>query len=65
LVYERDPAEILPGEESGDRMCPDKDWAIFREFYCPGCGRQIEVESTPPGTPILQNYVLPKESLMK
>lgn len=65
LVYERDPAEILPGEESGDRMCPDKDWAIFREFYCPGCGRQIEVESTPPGTPILQNYILSKENLMK
>ena len=65
LVHERDPEEILPGEESADRMAPDKDWAVFREFYCPGCGRQIEVESTPPGTPILQNYVFSKKDITK
>ncbi len=65
LVHERDPEEILPGKESADRMAPDKDWAVFREFYCPGCGRQIEVESTPPGTPILQNYVFSEEDIMR
>lgn len=61
LVYERDPGEILPGPESDDRMVPEKDWLIFREFYCPGCGRQVEVEGTPPGTPILRNYIFPKK----
>lgn len=65
LVYERDPAEILPGPESKDRMAPDPDWCVFREFYCPGCGRQLEVESTPPGTPIVHNYVVSKEIFKK
>ncbi|MBI5920991.1 MAG: hydantoinase B/oxoprolinase family protein [Betaproteobacteria bacterium] len=60
LAYERDPREIYPGPESGDRMSPDPDWCVLREFYCPGCGTQIEVEAVPPGTPILQNYVLAK-----
>lgn len=54
LVYERDPAEIQPGNLTRD----NKDWCIYREFYCPGCGTQVEVEATPPGTPILNNYTL-------
>jgi len=65
LVYEQNPLEILPGPESKDRMAPDPDWCIFREFYCPGCGRQIEVESTPPGTPIVHNYRISKERFKK
>ncbi|MHB0979058.1 MAG: hydantoinase B/oxoprolinase family protein [Thermoleophilia bacterium] len=58
LVHERKPSEILPGPDSDDRLGPDDDWNIFREFYCPGCGAQIEVESVPPGMPILKNYSL-------
>jgi len=50
LVYDRDPKEILPGN-----LGPEKDWMIYREFYCPGCGAQIDVEATAPGTPILHN----------
>lgn len=50
LVYDRDPKEIQPGE-----MGPDKDWMIYREFYCPSCGSQTEVEACPPGMPILHN----------
>ena len=50
LVYDRDPKEIQPGE-----LGPDKDWMIYREFYCPGCATQIEVEATPPGTVILHH----------
>lgn len=53
LVYERDPAELQVGFYSYD-----KDWCIYREFYCPGCGTQVEVEATPPGTPILQSVRL-------
>jgi N-methylhydantoinase B len=48
LIYDRDPKEIQPGI-----LGPDKDWMIYREFYCPGCGTQVEVEPTPVGTPIL------------
>jgi len=43
LIYERDPGEIYPGY-----LAPDKDWAVYREFYCPGCGTQIEAEQCPP-----------------
>jgi len=50
LIYERDPKEIQPG-----RLGPDKDWMIYREFYCPGCGIQFDVEATAPGTPILHD----------
>ena len=53
LVYERDPAEIYQG-----RLAFDKDWCVFREFYCPGCGTQSEVEATAPGSPVLHNYEL-------
>jgi N-methylhydantoinase B/oxoprolinase/acetone carboxylase alpha subunit len=51
LVYDRDPKEIY-----GDRFGADKDWMIFREFYCPGCGSMVEVEATPVCTPIFNNY---------
>ncbi|HVA41127.1 MAG TPA: acetone carboxylase subunit gamma [Candidatus Binataceae bacterium] len=39
--------EIYPGPRS-----PDPDWCEIREFYCPGCGVQLEVENVPPGYPI-------------
>jgi N-methylhydantoinase B/oxoprolinase/acetone carboxylase alpha subunit len=65
LIYEKSPLEVFPGADSNDRMAPDPDWCVFREFYCPGCGRQIEVESTAPGTPIVHNYDISKERIMK
>ncbi len=49
LIYERDPAEVYP-----KHLAPDKDWAIYREFYCPGCGVQLEVEQCPSGMTIIQ-----------
>jgi N-methylhydantoinase B/oxoprolinase/acetone carboxylase alpha subunit len=53
LIYDRDPKEIQPG-----RSGPNKDWMIYREFYCPQCGAQIEVEGVPEGIPILNNIKL-------
>jgi N-methylhydantoinase B/oxoprolinase/acetone carboxylase alpha subunit len=53
LIYDRDPAEIYPGS-----WAPKKDWMIFREFYCPGCGAQVEVEGTGVGTPIIHSVEL-------
>lgn len=50
LVYERDPSD---GEVYvGPRAC-DPEWMILREFYCPGCGTQLDVEAVPPGHPII------------
>ncbi len=53
LVYERDPEEIHPPER---KMAPDKEWCMYREFYCPGCGSQVEVEVCPHGASIMSNY---------
>lgn len=43
--------EIYPGPR-----CPDPDKNEIREFYCPDCGRQLEVDAVPPGYPILLNF---------
>ncbi|MDO8785603.1 MAG: hydantoinase B/oxoprolinase family protein, partial [Syntrophales bacterium] len=61
LICEKNPLEVFPGPDSNDRMTPDPDWCVVREFYCPGCGRQIEVETTPAGTPVVQNYAFSKD----
>jgi hypothetical protein len=55
LIYERDPAEVYPRH-----LAPDKDWALYREFYCPQCGTQIEAEQCPPCMPIIQEAKLDK-----
>jgi acetone carboxylase gamma subunit len=44
-------SEIWPGPR-----CPDPDKNEVREFFCPGCGRQLEVDAVPPGYPILANF---------
>jgi N-methylhydantoinase B/oxoprolinase/acetone carboxylase alpha subunit len=53
LIYDRDPVEVYQGD-----WAPDKDWMVFREFYCPGCGTQVEVEGTGAGTPIIHSVEL-------
>lgn len=52
LVYERDPqdGEIFRGPQGAD-----PGWMILREFYCPGCAVQLDVECVCPGHPILFN----------
>jgi acetone carboxylase gamma subunit len=45
-------AEIYPGPR-----CPDPAWCEIREFYCPGCGIQLEVESVPPGYPVTFDFL--------
>jgi N-methylhydantoinase B/acetone carboxylase alpha subunit len=56
LVFVRDDpetmAEIYPGFAG-----PDTDWSELREFYCPSCARQLEVEAVPPGYPVLHEFL--------
>lgn len=53
LVHERDPREIHPPLIEGDfTFSPDPDWVRILEFYCPGCGTQVETEYLPPGHPV-------------
>lgn len=53
LVYDRDPREIHPPlVEASYNFAPDPLWVRIVEFYCPGCGTQMETEYLPPGHPI-------------
>lgn len=54
LVNERDPEEIhrpLIGDEYEYTYSPDPEWCRILEYYCPGCGVQVETEYLPPGHP--------------
>jgi acetophenone carboxylase len=53
LVYARDPREIHnPVFQAEYNFAPDPTWVSILEFYCPGCGTQVETEYLPPGHPI-------------
>jgi acetophenone carboxylase len=53
LLYDRDPREIhMPIVEGAYSFSPDPLWVKIVEFYCPGCGVQMETEYLPPGHPI-------------
>lgn len=54
LVYERDPqdGEIFVGPQGADA-----EWMIMREFYCPDCAAQLDVECVVPGHPIVFNQL--------
>jgi acetone carboxylase gamma subunit len=50
LIYVRDDSEKM-NEVYRGREQPDPEWTQIREYYCPGCGSQLEVEAVPRGTP--------------
>jgi len=50
LIHVRDSEESLSEVYQG-REQPDLEWTQLREYYCPGCGTQLEVEAVPRGTP--------------
>ncbi len=50
LVFVRDSEEKLREVYRG-RELPDPSWIQLREYSCPGCGTQLEVEAVPRGCP--------------
>lgn len=56
LVFARDTEEKLEEVYRGPRK-PDPTWCIIREFYCPGCGTQLEVETVMPHYPFVFNFL--------
>lgn len=56
LVFVRDTREKLEEVYPGVR-CPDPRLCEVREFYCPGCGALLKVESVPVGYPILFDFL--------
>lgn len=64
LVYDRDPREIHQPIVSGPfNFSPDPMWVRIVEFYCPGCGTQIETEYLPPGHPITRDIEIDLDKL--
>jgi acetophenone carboxylase len=64
LVYERDPREVHPPLiEGAFTFSPDPDWVRILEFYCPGCGAQVETEYLPPGHPVTVDIELDVDRL--
>ena len=44
--------EIYP-----EKMHGDPAWNVLREYFCPGCHAQLEVEAAPPGYPVIHDFV--------
>jgi len=66
LVAERDPTEVhRPLIDSTYTFAPNPEWIRILEFYCPGCGLQIETEYLPPGHPITHTTELDIDSLKR
>jgi acetone carboxylase gamma subunit len=64
LLYDRDPREIHPPLVPGSfSFSPDPLWVRIVEFYCPGCGAQVETEYLPPGHPITHDIEIDLDSL--
>ena len=49
-IYVRDSDEAMREIYRG-REQPDPRWIQVREYYCPGCDTQLEVEAVPRGCP--------------
>lgn len=69
LVYDRDPREIHQPIIDPDRyeftFSPDPSYCRILEYYCPGCGTQIETEYIPPGHPPTVDMVIDVAALRK
>jgi acetone carboxylase, gamma subunit len=64
LIYDRDPREVHnPILDGHFTFSPDPDWIRIVEFYCPGCGAQVETEYLPPGHPITWDIEIDIDSL--
>ncbi|MGI5132351.1 acetone carboxylase subunit gamma [Pseudonocardia sp. CA-107938] len=66
LIHERDPGEVHPPLiEGAYTFAPNPEWIRILEFYCPGCGRQVETEYLPPGHPITHDTEIDLDSLQR
>lgn len=55
LVHVRDSEEKML-EVYPKYMGSDPKWMLLREFYCPSCQTQLEVEAVPPGYPFIFDF---------
>ncbi len=55
-IFVRDSAELL-AEIYGDGHGYDPALVEFREYICPGCGWLLDLETVPPGTPVIFEFL--------
>jgi len=55
LIYVRSTVEEIR-EIYPDPTRPEPEWCEIREYICPKCGTMLDVESLPPGYPILNEF---------
>ncbi|MQM38754.1 Acetone carboxylase gamma subunit [wastewater metagenome] len=55
LVHVRDSKEEL-NELYPELMSPDPEWQVYREYYCPKCGVQHDVEAPTPWYPVIHDF---------
>lgn len=66
MLYDRDPREIHPPIVDGNySFAPDPLWVRIVEFYCPGCGVQLETEYLPAGHPITHDIDINIDALKR
>jgi acetone carboxylase gamma subunit len=64
LLHDRDPREIYPARFATEHsFAPDPHWCRIVEFYCPGCGTQVETEYLPPGHPLTRDIEIDVDAL--
>lgn len=54
-VYVRDTAEAM-ADVYPALMAPDTAWQVYREYYCPECGTQHDVEAPTPWYPVIHDF---------
>jgi acetone carboxylase gamma subunit len=55
LIYVRDTEEKL-AELYPKMLAQDPEWQVLREYYCPGCATQLEVEAVTPWYPVIKDF---------
>lgn len=54
-IYVRDTEEKM-NQVYPKLMSPDTNWQVLREYYCPGCASQLEVEAVTPWYQIIKDF---------
>jgi len=54
-IFVRDTEEKM-NEVYPKLMAPDSEWQVLREYYCPSCASQLEVEAVTPWYPVIKDF---------
>ena len=55
VIYVRDSVEKF-NEVYPKLMSPSAEWQVYREYYCPDCATQLDVEAPTPWYPLMHDF---------